>query len=831
MDSRSPSPPLPTFGIRNLSGPSPGLITITKRQYESTIKSQPDARLLYLDDDDGELITVGSGLELSQRLEEPVLKYTRGTFVETRNPVDDKLVHVFDIKRSSGSLAEWRDHEAYSSKGFRRQSVSSDSGSVSFPTLQPATFKDASKIVPAFPTPKITVEEQSRSSTQEEQGMKIETSKEEATNEEAVDILGGVEKHLNGLANVLQIAADTMQRAADKTRETDSTVVEDILRGVRDILVEVGTFGVEVYKEMNRPIVEDPFAEPETESSAVSVQLEDARSSTCEVLSVASREVVCQESGLNTPDASSASGRSTNDNRVKFASVEAEIEDASSVASIAGSDSTRPVTIDDSDEDDISEYSDANPSIVESQIFKPVEQTLTASFKTSILDDSSEDADFTARYPPLHTVRRAHSTIERPSSNMRESPTSTQSGGVCDHPARRRKLWEDSSCSASRQATFDACRKPLPGAWPDSKNDSSPALPVSSESSGAFFNRMTGRTSDNEDTNPFGLQRANTTASSNPASRLSGPFDPGFPYEPSKTSSHLGSRLHRRPYFQFRDLSDQLSSRSHQSPAAKALARLEAKRSVPNFAHSARRGPISLVNERPKNSSDESGPSFSKFDSHRAVKHHRSVPHFQPYASAPPAPVPRECSRRMASARSNWVSQLSMPPPDYLTGSNMPSAPLTTFPVVVPQPYTPNKPQQAPPAIPLRPFVPSPILGPSVSSVSSNTLFRSNVQTSRPDIASADEESTRKRVVVERSHSDLSSSSSPSAVSAISLPEAESSKNKFDICVEKLQMCGFGIDDDNLRDRLHVYAVAANGDVEEAVEMIEEDRRVSDRFE
>ena len=70
----------------------------------------------------------------------------------------------------------------------------------------------------------------------------------------------------------------------------------------------------------------------------------------------------------------------------------------------------------------------------------------------------------------------------------------------------------------------------------------------------------------------------------------------------------------------------------------------------------------------------------------------------------------------------------------------------------------------------------------------------------------------------------------PSSPSASSLPETERVKNKFDICVEKLQMCGFGIDDDNLRDRLHVYAVASNGDVEEAVEMIEEDRRVSGRF-
>ncbi len=53
-------------------------------------------------------------------------------------------------------------------------------------------------------------------------------------------------------------------------------------------------------------------------------------------------------------------------------------------------------------------------------------------------------------------------------------------------------------------------------------------------------------------------------------------------------------------------------------------------------------------------------------------------------------------------------------------------------------------------------------------------------------------------------------------------------KNK--VCIEKLQRCRFGIDDENLKDRLHVYAVDANGNVEEAVEVVEEDRRVSGSF-
>lgn len=57
--------------------------------------------------------------------------------------------------------------------------------------------------------------------------------------------------------------------------------------------------------------------------------------------------------------------------------------------------------------------------------------------------------------------------------------------------------------------------------------------------------------------------------------------------------------------------------------------------------------------------------------------------------------------------------------------------------------------------------------------------------------------------------------------------QIEPMKDKIDECVDQLKMCGFGIDDENLKNRLHVYAVAADGDVTEAVEMIEQDRRMT----
>src|ERR1700742_4588358 len=104
MSFESTAEKLPRFGIKDLYGPSngPGIIHISAPQYDSTIKSWPDAALTYLDDDDGEIITVGSGIELQQRLDEPV-RLGRFTQTNTSSPArrgsfDDRLVHLFDIQ-------------------------------------------------------------------------------------------------------------------------------------------------------------------------------------------------------------------------------------------------------------------------------------------------------------------------------------------------------------------------------------------------------------------------------------------------------------------------------------------------------------------------------------------------------------------------------------------------------------------------------------------------------------------------------------------------------------------------------------------------------------
>ena len=135
--SRPSSPLLPAFGIRFLKWTqrTTRVVQISARQYDSTINSQSDATLGYVDLDDGELITVGTSFELRQRLEEPVYSPIRSvrssmTGAYTYRPERDateNVMHLFDIRRSSGSMAVWRDHEAYTSKILRLPDTSSSS--------------------------------------------------------------------------------------------------------------------------------------------------------------------------------------------------------------------------------------------------------------------------------------------------------------------------------------------------------------------------------------------------------------------------------------------------------------------------------------------------------------------------------------------------------------------------------------------------------------------------------------------------------------------------------------------------------------------------------
>ena len=118
------------FRIRHLLGREHGVVQITPEQYTSTIKSEPESVLTYLDDDDGEVITVGTSLELEQRLDDPV--------VGMQDDENAYLMHMFDIKDNAASLATWREHEAYTSKKTNQQ----PSEDTQMSATEPSAFPD-----------------------------------------------------------------------------------------------------------------------------------------------------------------------------------------------------------------------------------------------------------------------------------------------------------------------------------------------------------------------------------------------------------------------------------------------------------------------------------------------------------------------------------------------------------------------------------------------------------------------------------------------------------------------------------------------------------------
>ncbi|KAK4871253.1 hypothetical protein LT330_000490 [Penicillium expansum] len=89
-----------------------GVVQISATDYDDLASNHPRARLTYMDDDDDddETITVGSALELSQRLEEPLDTNTQLDPVE-HSLGDISPMHIFDIRRSNSVTELWKRFE------------------------------------------------------------------------------------------------------------------------------------------------------------------------------------------------------------------------------------------------------------------------------------------------------------------------------------------------------------------------------------------------------------------------------------------------------------------------------------------------------------------------------------------------------------------------------------------------------------------------------------------------------------------------------------------------------------------------------------------------
>ncbi|KIW15076.1 hypothetical protein PV08_07863 [Exophiala spinifera] len=273
--SQSSDQPLPAFGIRDLNGcgSPPGIVQILAKDYASTITTWPEAILTYVDDDDGEIIVVGSSFELTQRLEEPVRHSNLPAIPALRTPdepADNKLMHIFDIKKSSASLSVWKDFEAYTSKVIREKTTPeslrsvSPSESAASPAL-PATQQkvqqsdkiegsvgSASSLAGAAVTTQ-TVADNTTVSPIISSATVNKTTPGPSNNDGPtnldkafIGIFSAIESKLGPLADFLETTADGLRKVADKTARSDSSAVEDILGGFKDILTQVGEFGLGV---------------------------------------------------------------------------------------------------------------------------------------------------------------------------------------------------------------------------------------------------------------------------------------------------------------------------------------------------------------------------------------------------------------------------------------------------------------------------------------------------------------------------------------------------------------------------------------------------------
>jgi hypothetical protein len=198
--------------------------------------------LSYLDDDDGETILVGSSLELEQRLDEPIASHTvRKGSTSTPVGATDAFLHTFDIKKSSASLATWREHEAYTSKALRKAPLKPPSSS---DPLAISTITNCDSMPPP-------------AHSQPDQPVSIEDAIKGA--------LQGLETHVGAFAVFLQDTSNTLRTVAENTREADVSAIGGIIDGFRGIFTEVGKVG----KAMVEAFDAEPFAHPPSVSQTV----------------------------------------------------------------------------------------------------------------------------------------------------------------------------------------------------------------------------------------------------------------------------------------------------------------------------------------------------------------------------------------------------------------------------------------------------------------------------------------------------------------------------------------------------------------------------------
>jgi hypothetical protein len=878
-----------------------GVIRINEPQYNSTLKSHPDAALRYLDEDDGETITIGSGFELRQRLEEPIPQHKA---VVVGEHLTDELsipqdLHIFDIQRSSNSIATWMDHEAYSSKVLQSFSPPTTGSVTDAPkegdptTCSTSQEPELAGVQEDTPPSELDMYEemhdkevQATSPTLTNHNLaqaspdssvvasqQISDAGEKIVSNSLDGIASNLDAHLDTLADFLQNTSKALRIVAEKTRESDMSAVESILSGFNTIFGEVGKLAKAVLEPLDaaeiapdanpaeldlQPSHEEPcekkgkaraVASEDSELSASVEVVADRMASPSPVLATSPRPIARGETlPAQEPRTLSSHHRGTEITaRVPMSQLDKlyHIPSKSFIANqpqeVSAEKDHIYATLErggfNPDSDRTWKYmplpdDDQAPKMKKKVDFtlpngalRPRETAKSSSetFQRSILDLEASDPDFSARFPPLMSVRRVKTLASlRQGSQSPDNRMRSRQDALTRYPSlqqlERRKIpnhsirekeketekSDDKPLSHMHRAWFDPLEvKPtepskeveeviaavgrdiieasnevrrLPGAWPEVQADAKASqLPTTNESSGAFFNRMTGQGTRSD--------KRQRTSVEDPYLAEWQAFDLRSRHKP-KHLERAKSMASFKPSATLTTPFDPLVSPVMASAAPGSHDKLKTQASEPRNEPETLAGAFSnSLGETFKdgsnydaqtwydNSLEASSPARSRTDGVRRTATEK-MPHRRPYSH-----------RYSGAGRLPWEN-FEDRSYDLRTGSFVQRQERARRAAA----------RSVPPPPTIRQNPPHPIKLP-------------NDLTSR----------------VNEYRSGLRHRASVPSVGI-------AKQSRINECIQQLKDMGFGKEDANEASRLTVYAGASGGDIFEAVEMIEEDRKAADSF-
>lgn len=880
---------LPPFAIRDLNGSeaAPGIVQITADQYDDSIKDEPDDVLTYMDDDDGEVVTVGSALELEQRLDEPAKHSTVPVpttlkTTSTSDTAEDRMMHIFDIRHENKKVSKWQDIQK-STRQTMKNFADRELGSTSS-QAQVALYLDSILPQPpqaAFHAPEAesssnTSSAHSEHAPQEPQIDQVTTSSamsehvtnsampterklsqpSELTSTELDRAMGEMFKdlgsHLGPVADFLESTARSLRRIAEKSANADASPVEDVLSGFKEILSDVGQLGLECLAASSHKTGDHEAKESIAAGPSASEASAERPSSSTPTPTTAEQEVPPKvETNAKRVSFVESSPRKPEQKR--------DLGKAPAAPTEYGFDSNALF---------------CSPTAQTPNVFGWTQHGSLLPWAPSILDLEPSEPGFSARYPPLMSLRKARSV-----SGLHDKPQPSavgQSGlnaasALTRYPSisqleqqarlRARARFEEKSdrnghaggCTSASDSVLkpkktDVYRKPhvedelesehpgkpddsittgnkgkspmvpgnyVPGAWPEHKAERSSPVVAASKSSPPSTNfeapQSSTASSRRQEPDCFPVRvngpvsdmypraatsslprRYHTVTGTNPAARLNGPFDPLAPLAPHNTDNSARGRptAYSSPWISSDDYRIRESTTPNPSRAASGQGQTignARKRTFPQAPDWSFSGPS--TGTRP----DESL--------------HRTLSTSARYRLAA-GQAPQLTSTRARNG------DLFRPSFEDLT---------TRLPAIRP-------------GTSLTGLGPTPLVKthahPSQSDLAFNTRPRTNLF-GFEHVGSVSTSAASGNACPNPSLSPIITSTPYIRPAVRSDPVASppTSTRAVDLCIKSLKAMGYGTMDQIEMSRLNMYASAAAGDVEVAIEMIEEDREAAKAFE